>query len=136
MILQEDIIDVRYVEELYVTPRSYLYMMNRYSEEKWVKEQLAEDPLQPAVNLEMIEQTVSDEPIEKMLTNEHGRVDFTALTDLDLCGMIDKDYVPRFGKHSVYHLTDNEKSEIGNELWRKYRWKASDNQIKRCLVMK
>ena len=34
MILQDDIIDVRYVEELYVTPRSYLYMMNRYSDEK------------------------------------------------------------------------------------------------------
>ena len=136
MILQEDIIDVRYVEELYVTPRSYLYMMNRYSEEKWAKEQLAEDPFHPPVTLEMIEQSVADEPVERLLSNEHGRVDITALTDLDLCGMIDDDYVPRYGKHSVYHLTDGEKSEIGNDLWRKYRRKVSDNQIKRCLVMK
>lgn len=136
MILQEDIIDVRYVEELYVTPRSYLYMMNRYSEEKWIKEQLAEDPLRPAVTLEMIEQTVADESVERMLSNERGRVELTALTDLDLCRMIDDEYVPRLGKCSVYHLTDKEKSEIGNELWGKYRWKVSDNQIKRCLVMK
>ncbi|MBR5072095.1 MAG: hypothetical protein IKX29_00940 [Bacteroidales bacterium] len=135
MIRQEDIIDVRYVEELFVTPRSYLYMMNRYSDGKWIKEQLAEDSLRPAVTLEMIEQDVNDDPVEKMLSYEHGRVNFSSITDLELCRMIDNDYVPRYQKDSVYHLTDVEKSDIGNKLWSQYRRRVSEKQIKRCLIL-
>lgn len=135
MILQEDIIDVRYVEELYVTPRSYLYMMNRFSDEKWMKEQLEEDPLRPAVTLEMIEQASLDDPVDQMKSNEHGRVNLSSISDLELCGMIDNDYVPRLRKRSVYHLTDGEKAYIGNKLWSQYRRNVSEKQIRRCLIL-
>ena len=135
MILQEDIIDVRYVEELFVTPRSYLYMMNRYSEEKWIKEQLEEDSQRPVVTLDMIEQSITDDSVERMLSNEHGRVNLTTLTDLNLCEIIDNDYVPRYRRHSVYHLSDKEKVDIGNTLWSKYRKRVSEKQIRRCLLI-
>ena len=135
MILQEDIIDVRYVEELYVTPHSYLYMMNRFSDEKWMKEQLEEDPLRPAVTLEMIEQASLDDPVDQMKSNEHGRVNLSSISDLELCGMIDNDYVPRLRKRSVYHLTAGEKADIGNKLWSQYRRNASEKQIRRCLIL-
>ena len=135
MILQDDIIDVRYVEELYVTPRSYLYMMNRYSDEKWMKEQLEEDPLRPAVTLDMIEQASLDESVEHMKSNEHGRVNLSSMTDLELCGIIDNEYVPLYGKSSVYHLTDGEKAEVGNKLWSRFRRSVSEKQIRRCLIV-
>ena len=135
MILQDDIIDVRYVEELYVTPRSYLYMMNRYSDEKWMKEQLEEDPLRPAVTLDMIEQASLDESVECMKSNEHGRVSLSSMTDLELCGIIDSEYVPLYGKSSVYHLTDGEKAEVGNKLWSRFRRSVSEKQIRRCLIV-
>lgn len=135
MILQDDIIDVRYVEELYVTPRSYLYMMNRYSDEKWMKEQLEEDPLRPAVTLDMIEQASLDESVECMKSNEHGRVNLSSMTDLELCGIIDNEYVPLYGKSSVYHLTDGEKAEVGNKLWSRFRRSVSEKQIRRCLIV-
>lgn len=135
MILQDDIIDVRYVEELYVTPRSYLYMMNRYSDEKWMKEQLEEDPLLPAVTLDMIEQASLDESVEHMKSNEHGRVNLSSMTDLELCGIIDNEYVPLYGKSSVYHLTDGEKAEVGNKLWIRFRRSVSEKQIRRCLIV-
>ena len=135
MILQDDIIDVRYVEELYVTPRSYLYMMNRYSDEKWMKEQLEEDPLRPAVTLDTIEQASLDESVEHMKSNEHGRVNLSSMTDLELCGIIDNEYVPLYGKSSVYHLTDGEKAEVGNKLWSRFRRSVSEKQIRRCLIV-
>jgi len=135
MILQEDIIDVNYVEELYVTPRSYLYMMNRYSDEKWMKEQLEEDPLRPAVTLDMIEQAGNDESVERMKANEHGHVNLSSITDLELCGIIDNEYIPLYDKCSVYHLSDGEKSEIGNKLWARYGRRVSEKQIKRCLIL-
>lgn len=135
MILQEDIIDVRYVEELYVTPRSFLYMMNRYSDENLVREQIEEDPSRPAVTLDVIEQGIEEESVERMLSNEKGRVNLALLTDMELCGMIDNEYVPKYGKISVYHLADKEKATIGNDLWRKLGRRTSEKQIKRCLVM-
>ena len=135
MILQEDIIDVRYVEELYVTPRSFLYMMNRYSDENWVREQIEEDPSRPAVTLDVIEQGIEEESVERMLSNEKGRVNLALLTDMELCGMIDNEYVPKYGKISVYHLADKEKATIGNDLWRRLGRRTNEKQIRRCLVM-
>ena len=100
MVLQEDIIDVRYVEELYVTPRSFLYMMNRYSDEKWI-----------------------------------GWTNMSALTDIELCTIIDTKYVPRCGCTSIYGLSERQKHRIGNDLWAKYGRRTTEKQIRRCLAM-
>ena len=135
MILQEDIIDVRYVEELYVTPRSFLYMMNRYSDEKWVAEQKEEDSSQPAVTLESIEQALMDENAEQMRSNEKGWTNMSALTDTGLCTIIDIKYVPRYGCTSIYGLSERQKHRIGNDLWAKYGRRTTENQIRRCLAM-
>ena len=135
MVLQEDIIDVRYVEELYVTPRSYLYMMNRYSDEKWVAEQKEENPSEPAVTLETIEQALMEENEEKMVSNEKGRINMSALTDLELCEIIDSQYVPRYGQSSVYGLSERQRHRIGNEIWLKYNRRVTESQIRRCLAL-
>ena len=135
MVLHEDIIDVRYVEELFVTPRAYMYMMNRYSDEKWIAEQKEEDSSEPAVTLETIERALMDGNTERMRSNEKGWTDLSALTDMELCTIIDTRYVPGYGCPSVYALSDSQKKRIGNDLWNKYRHRVSDRQIRRCLAM-
>ena len=135
MILQEDIVDVHYVEELYISPRAYMYMMNRTSEDKWVAEQKEEDASQPPVTLEMIEQALADEKTEQMKINENGRTNLSALTDIELCTIIDTQYVPKHGCNSVYGLSDRQKRQIGNDLWRQYRHRTTEKQIRRCLAM-
>ena len=135
MILQEDIIDVRYVEELYVKPRAFLYMMNRYSDEKWIAEQKEEDSSQPAVTLESIEQALLDENAEQMRSNEKGWTNMSVLTDTELCTIIDTRYVPGDGCTSIYGLSERQKHRIGNDLWAKYGSRTTENQIRRCLAM-
>ena len=38
MLFQEDIIDTSYVEQVYITPRNYIFQMNKLSDEKWLEE--------------------------------------------------------------------------------------------------
>ena len=136
MVLHEDIIDARYVEELYVTSRSFLFMMNRYSNEEWIQEQRADgNASAPAVTLDMIEQALPEESTMRMRSNEKGRVFQSVLTDLELCRIIDTEYVPQYRKHSVYSLSSFEKAEIGNTLSLKYGHRTNEKQLKRCLVI-
>ena len=100
-----------------------------------VDESGMEDPLRPAVTLDTIEQASLDESVEHMKSNEHGRVNLSSMTDLELCGIIDNEYVPLYGKSSVYHLTDGEKAEVGNKLWSRFRRSVSEKQIRRCLIV-
>lgn len=135
MILHEDFLDIRYVEEIYVSPRSFLYMMNRYSDEKWIMEQQEEESTATPVTLENMEYGYSTEDIRRMKSNETGRIDLSALSDIQLCKEIDTYYVPKSSCHSVYGLSETQKQHIGNELWRKYRRRTTEKQIRRCLVL-
>lgn len=72
--------------------------------------------------------------IEDMLAYENGRADYRRLSDLDICRMIDKDLVPKFGKFSVYQLTQQEKRKIAELLYRQFH--VGKAQIIRCLAMK
>ncbi len=54
LLLREDVLDTSYVENLFVTPRNYLFWMNRMTDEKWASEQ-AEENDQGIITLETIE---------------------------------------------------------------------------------
>ena len=56
-----------------------------------------------------------------------------AITDLELCSLIDNKYVSKYGKDSVYLLEEKEKMEIANALYKIHSYNA--DQIKRCLVL-
>lgn len=147
LFLREDIVDVAYVEEIYVTPRNFLYQMTRYSDDKWIAEQKDEDTLLPPVTLELIENGVTDLDIETLRRNERGRVDYNPLTDIDLCTIIDNEYVPKYlrgcDNPSIYMLTDSKRAEIGNLLWKRLNSnsagrqfpKVTSRQLERCLVI-
>lgn len=133
LFLRESVLDVVQVENMYTGPRAFNYYMSRRSGEEWEKEQEKDRLESGPIKLENIEAGIKDQTLEKMFMNENGRGDYRKLSDIDLCTAIDRDILPKYGKVSVYHLTRQEKQEIGNLLYIRYR--AAEAQIRRCLAM-
>lgn len=153
LLLREDIVDVKYVEEVYVSPRNFLYQMNRISDDRWEQEQREEKSGSPVITLDVIEGTDSPEDIKRMKVNELGRVDRRQMTDMELCSLIDKRYLPLAGKrsrppHSIYELTRASRNDLANRVWQdiksmqhrrpdKFPSKdISERQLIRCLALR
>lgn len=133
LILRETVIDVPDVEHMFMTPRTYLYYMNRLSGEEWAREQEKDNLSVPPLSLADIEKGTTEKHIRQMLANEHGRSDYGAMSDIMLCELIDKEILPELGIASVYVMTANEKNALGNRLYSQYR--LPESQIRRCLAM-
>lgn len=123
--------ELRRVEQLYATPRNFLYQMNRLTDDSWTLEQAKDNTGKP-LSLNDIER-VDGKSIANMLSNEHGRnYRHDKLQDMDVCRLIDKDLLPSFGVTSVYRLTDSQKRRIARSL--RYDYHLPESQICRCLV--
>lgn len=136
--LRESVMDIAAVETSFGTARAFNYYMGRKSGEEWKKEQMEDGSLLPPVTLESFERGFSkkgpsEESFAKMLRNESARIPVFRITDLDLCHLIDTEYVPRFSCESVYHLSETQKQQIANELLRKYH--PGHSQLRRCLII-
>ena len=149
LILREDILDTAYVQEIYITPRNFLYQMNRLTDSKIVEEQLKDNAL-PPVTLEAIEKGVPDFDMRQALILEQGRIDRKVLTDVELCTIIDRYYLPRYLKQgeTIYDLPMPRRTEIGNVIWADAKRafdrnctspikgrKTDARQIRRCVVL-
>ena len=152
LLLREDIVDTAYVEEIYITPRNFLFQMNRISGERDLDEQKRENTL-PPVTVDLIEAGVPGFDAKKARIFEQGRVDRNRMGDLELCGIIDQRIVPGLSKEgltsSIYRVPESQRAAIAEKLWRescqsRYRPDpggflggkyVSDAQIKRCLCL-
>lgn len=131
--LRESVLDIPQVENMYATPRIFNYYMGRKTNDEWLNEQSKDKNDISPVSLEDIEKGVSMNTYERMLSFESGRSDYKRISDIDLCRVTDQTILPSLGKTSVYHLTERERVQIANKLFREYN--ASEAQIKRCLIM-
>ena len=69
-----------------------------------------------------------------MLAGEKGRIySPSRLTDMDICRIIDLEYVPGYHKSSVYLLSRDQRLRIGEDLLR--RFQVSRPQLRRCLAI-
>ena len=152
LLLREDILDTAYVEELYITPRNFLYQMNRIADEKDELKQEQENDL-PIVTMDVIEQGVPDYVGKVARIMEQGRVDHNRMTDLELCNIIDGTILPRYFKDSqyisIYLLSESKRANICEVLLRESqqaRWtktpgpflkgkNVTENQLRRCLCL-
>ena len=124
--------EIRRAEQFYVTPRNYLYQMNRLTDESWQVEQKKDATGKP-ITLADIE-PADERSIAQMLNNENGRnFSRTRLQDLDVCRLIDKTILPSYGVTSVYQLTATQKQRIAGTL--NYEFHLPEHQIRRCLVL-
>ena len=71
--------------------------------------------------------------LDRMLIFENGKADYRKMSDIELCTKLDELARMRFGRHSVYQLTQSEKVSIAEELYRTHH--MSEAQIRRCLVL-
>lgn len=124
--------EIRMAERYYVSPRNYLYQMNRLTDESWTREQ-EKDNTGKALTIYDIE-FAKEQDIEQMLKNESGRnYQRSRLQDLDVCRLIDKELILPFGLTSVYQLTNSQRQRIARQLF--YDFHVPDSQISRCLVL-
>lgn len=121
LLLREDILDTAYVEEIYITPRNYLFQMNRLSDERDLIDQQKENDT-PPVTLGAIESGVAGFDVRQALICEQGRVNLSRMSDLELCRVIDEQIVPRYFKGSpdatIYDLPRSTRERICEGLWR------------------
>ena len=130
--LRRSFMEIRKVEQYYVTPRNYLYQMNRLTDESWAKEQ-QQDQTGPPITLRDVEQ-VDENTIAQLLKNESGRnFKHGRMQDLDVCHLIDHDILPGYGVQSVYQLTATQKQRIFHQLSNDFH--LPEHQIRRCLVI-
>lgn len=80
---------------------------------------------------EAVDNGMTDRTCQIMTSNEKGRFAVPHVSDMALCHLIDKVFVPKNHRTSVYHLSEGEKRDISKFLITKYR--ATNSQLKRCL---
>ena len=133
LFLRESVLDIAQVENMYMTPRIFDYYMSRKTSEDWTNEQNKDNNASSPISLESIEAHVRMTSVKQMLAYESGRADYRKLSDIELCGVIDRIIQTDFGKSSVYHLSQSEKQNIACRLAQLHY--PSNEQLKRCLVL-
>lgn len=137
--LRESVIEVSVVENLYATPKAFNYLVTRLSGDDWSREQETDGNGRPPITLQNFEALVlqrepaHEQSVADMLRNEKARSASLRLNDLQLCEVIDNQFIPRYQAPSVYQLSTRQKNAIAGEIYR--RRLASEAQIRRCLVL-
>ena len=151
LLLRNDVLDVAWVEQNYISVKRFLLQMNRIQDERDLHEQQEENGL-PPVTMETIEAGVPDFTIKEAKNFEHGKVDRRNMTDLELCSIIDNKLVPKLLKDktsaSIYLLSESKRAALFESLWnesRQARWQnnsrsifankiVTETQLRRCLM--
>lgn len=122
-LLREDVLDITWVEQNYITPRHFTFQMNRIANERDIKEQNEENQL-PPVTLESIEKGVPGFILKEAQNFEKEHGVRNAMTDLELCNYIDNELLPRIQKQlpnpTIYMLTESKRADLADWIWRKY----------------
>jgi hypothetical protein len=124
MISPESFLEIKAVENLYGTVKSFMYYINRPSfKDLGNPQDTGENPL----TIDMIEPSFN---IEELRENEQKRSVKGYAKDIDVCRIIDKECLQ--GK-SYTRISGQEKTMIANILLRRFKGYISIKQINRCL---
>ena len=149
LLLREDTIDTAYVQQLYVSPRSFLLHMNKIADIRDMEEQKKEND-SPPVTMETIESGVPDFEAAAARNCEFGKVDRSRMTDIELCTLIDSRIIPDWlGEGTtVYDISISRREKMYNWLLQESRRGRYDRkncvlgdkfiterQLRRCLCL-
>lgn len=131
--LRSSFMEIRQVEMFYISPRNYLFQMNRLTDDSWIKDQ-EKDRTGLPIRIQDVEKGYSERDIAQMLNNEYGR-NFRPdrMQDLDLCLLIDNQLLPSCGVTSIYQLSATKKQELARLLY--HEFSLPEVQIRRCLAL-
>ena len=134
MLIRSSFEQISMVEHYYRTPRCFDYFMSRLSGEEWQREKQEDRNGNNPITLETMEPGISDKQLRTMLAGKKSRIySPSRLTDMDICRIIDQEYVPGYRKSSVYLLSRDQRLRLGEDLLR--RFQVSRPQLRRCLAI-
>ena len=134
MVLRTCFEELNRVELYYKTPRSFLYQMNRLSSDDWEREQREDLTQDEPITLARIEPGADPRSITAWLANEKAyHYQKARPTDLEVCGLIDRELMGRHPGKTVYQLDPREKAGMAKEL--QYDLHLPQSQIRRCLAL-
>lgn len=132
---RESFMEIKLLESLFVTPRNFLFQMNRITDEIWINEQNDDQTGEKAITLNDVEKGYTQKNISRMLECEKGfKYDANKLNDTSVCQIIDTQLIRKYKASSIYILTDAQKIAISRLLQSEFKIPAK--QAYRCLAMK
>lgn len=135
ILLRKSFEQLKLVENWYGTARSYMFSMIRRTSEEWLAEQQKDGTEEPVVTLDLLESGFSKEEIASMLSNEgNPKYIQRGMSDMEICQIIDSEFLHRYHKESVYDLSQDQKERIARDLRYGYGIYAP-KQLSRCLAM-
>lgn len=112
---RESFEEIQLVESFYVSPRSFLFYMNRLSGEEWSKDQEKDGTGSEPVTLKSMETGCPESELSRMLQAERGHAFMNmGVDDFTLCGIVDNDIIKSSTKHPFtnFPLNKNKKLRI------------------------
>lgn len=133
--LRRSFMEIQKAEAYFVTPRSYLYNMNMITDERWLADQDNDMNGAERITLNSVERGFPEKSINEMLANEKGfKFDRNRILDLDLCKIIDKEMIGRFGATTIYDVSMDNRKRLLREII--YDLRVSEDRARRCLAIK
>ncbi len=127
-------VEVEMVENVFGTYNAFNYLTHRKNYDEMKNEQLLENDKIPYVSLRSVEPLLAADTISNLERGSYRWNKSNSLSDLDLCKVIDTKFVPKCRKQSYAELTDNERNRIMMSILEKYRYRVTEEQLKRCLA--
>lgn len=133
MISMDDVVKNVMVEGYFGSYRAFVYGLSRNDYEKWAKEQYEDNVSVSPVTIKTIEPFLSEEEVASIMKQNQHWLKEKRMTDIELCDIIDRTYIPRLGKSGYAQLTAREADAVRKQLLRVYQAKISFKQLDRCL---
>lgn len=133
IILPSSFLELQMVENLYGTYNAFQFLSHRKNYYEWAESQRKENKDAPKVNLHAIEPLMDNDTVNYIESSSYRWSKGKMMTDMELCSIIDNDLIHRYNKKSYTELTTSERNRIASKLLDKYKFKVSEEQVRRCL---
>ncbi len=133
-IMPESFVEIEMVESFFKTYNAFEYLTHRKNYKEITMSQLEANPEKTPITLESVEPLMNDEKIKDIENrNSYWNKKNDILSDIDVCKLIDKEYLIKYRKKSHTLLSKSEQLAICDDLLRKYQHRVTLKQINRCL---
>ena len=121
------------VETIFGTYNAFQYNLHRRDYEEWKQQQKQDGTDDEPVTLGSIEPWMSREEVEAFERKSKHWYREEAVSDMELCRIIDTDIINRYRRKSYWHLAEDEKKETAK--WLMENFNATEAQVCRCLAL-
>ncbi len=134
MVRPMSFIESNMVENLFGSYNAFQYLTHRKNYAEWKNAQLSESADVPVVSLQSMEPLLESDDIHKIESGGNKWMKERDLTDIEVCGLVDKYYVPKLKKHSYVDLNLDERERILKDIMVKHPYRVSTTQVLRCIT--